>query len=84
MIKDFTAYNHGKGVIDLRDIGSATQMMPTEIHLKEDGSLDNKPSFTIILEHPLKKPVYGQITLEMLNDGLEDIGYKMVKQPKTL
>ncbi len=78
-IKDFTAYNHGKKQIDLRDIGFTTDMRPTEIHFKEDGSLDNKPSFCIVLEAPMLRAAIGELTVEMFNDALKDIGYKLIK-----
>lgn len=56
-----------------------SMMRPTEIHLKEDGSKTNEPSFAIVLERAYSPTVIGEISLEMLNDGLADIGYKIIK-----
>lgn len=82
MAKAFKGYKHGTGVVDLRHLGVAVELRPTEIHLKDNGSLDNGPSLTIVLSDmktvaPVR--VIGQISIEMLNEGLADIGYKIVK-----
>lgn len=80
MKKDFQGFNHGKGPIDLRHIGHAYQLMPVEIHLKEDGDLNDQPSLAIVLKNPdVDVTIIGQISVAMLNEGLADIGYKLVK-----
>lgn len=80
MSKDFIGINHGTGKIDIRDKGLSTQFKPVEIHLKEDGALGDKPSFAFVLTSPGKITVIGQLSLEMWNEGLADIGYELVKK----
>lgn len=83
--KDFIGIDHGKNVVDLRHLGTSFEMRPTEIHLKKNGSLNETDSVVIVFTIPteltgFKSPaVYGQISIEMFNDGLADIGYKIVK-----
>lgn len=79
-IRPFTAHNHKKGHIDLRDLGVIRRMLPTEIHLKEDGSIKDKESFAIVLERPGELPVVGEITMEMFNEALDTIGYEIIKK----
>lgn len=77
----FKGFNHKNGKVDLNkfnDTPTVVAMRPTEIHLKENGSADNKESFVIVFERPFQM-AYGEITLQMLNQGLSDIGYKIVK-----
>ena len=84
--KAFVGINHGKGKIDLTKHNSdgrfnnVTEMKPIEIHLKEDGSVKDEPSFAIVMKNVFGAVVYGQISLEMLNEGLADIGYKIIKK----
>lgn len=78
--KAFNGYNHGKGQIDLRHHGAMRRMLPVEIHLKEDGSIKDEPTFCIIMTAPLETTVLGEISLEMLNEGLDDIGYEIRKK----
>jgi hypothetical protein len=55
------------------------EFKPIQVHLKEDGSLDNKPSFCVVLHHPIvDKYVYGQISLKMADDVLRQFGMKIV------
>lgn len=77
----FKGFNHGKNKIDLSkfNLHHVVAMMPTEIHLKENGSFDGKESFTIVFEKPFQV-VVGEITLQMLNQGLSDIGYEIIKK----
>lgn len=81
MNKPFKAFNHGTGVIDLSHLDNVEEFRPVEIHMKEDGTLKNTPSFAIVLTSPFRqKVIVGQISLEMLNEGLNDIGYKIIKK----
>jgi hypothetical protein len=74
-------FNWGKEPIQLEfpdEIGY--EFRPVQVHLKEDGSLKNQPSFCIVLHHPtVDRYVYGQISLEMANDVLGRLGMKIVK-----
>lgn len=76
-LKPFKAYNHGKGRIDLRDLGKINLMRPTEIHLKEDGDVEDNPSFAIVMEDLVSLPVVGELSLKMLNEALQEIGYEL-------
>lgn len=81
---DFKAFNHGKNKIDLSSKNNLVFMRPTEIHLKEDGDINDEPSFAIIMAIPFQSefvaPVVGEISLKMFNEALESIGYKIIKQ----
>ena len=78
----FKGFDWGTGQIKI-DVGSKNYhtMMPREIHHKSDGSVKNEPSFCFLLTSPLEDfVVTSQISLEMLNKGLNDIGYEIVKK----
>lgn len=81
MKKAFKGINHGKEQMDLRHLGKALELRPIEIHHKENGSTKGEPSFVIVMIGTKYIPgtVYGQITLDMFNEGLADIGYKIEK-----
>ena len=79
MEKEFKAFNHGKGKIIIGEEVASFEAMPIEIHLKEDGAVDDTPSFAIVMRSRIGTNIIGQISLKMLNEGLADIGYKMVK-----
>ena len=79
--KAFNGFNHGKGQIDFRVIGQSKplmQLLPTSIHLKEDGAI-NGASVAIVMTDSLGTAAFGQLSLNMWNEGLKDIGYKIVK-----
>lgn len=79
--RPFIGVNHGTGKVDLTDKGSKMlELRPTEVHLKEDGTTDDKPTLTFILQGTKHIPmcVYGQIGIDMLNEGLADIGYEII------
>lgn len=78
--KDLIAVDHGKHKIDLSHLTAKyiIDMLPTEIHHKEDGDLNDNPSFCFVLERKrIDTAIIGQISLKMLNDGLKEIGYKI-------
>ncbi len=79
--KPFKGFNHGKGLIDPTTFLAHTnvvQALPTSIHLKEDGAKDGGPSVAIVMESR-GGAAFGQLSLKMWNEGLKDIGYKIVK-----
>lgn len=76
----FLGFNHGYARIDLREHKGIQQMRPTEIHLKEDGSISYHPSFAIVMEIDDQPAVFGQISLEMLNKGLSQIGFEITRK----
>ena len=83
MKKDFIAIDHGKRKMN---ISSATVIgEPTEIHHKIDGDINNQPTFAVLIETAIPGlKVVGEISLEMLNNGLKTIGYQMQKIEKTI
>ena len=81
MEKEFACIkNHGTDPIDLRHLGPGIEMLPTELHFKEDGSIEDEMSLIMVMTHPVMLTVYGQLSLKMLNDGLSEIGYEIVKK----
>lgn len=74
-------YNWGTGVIELELGDFAMEFRPVEIHIKEDGSLDNKPSMCVVMVRSGVRDLYsyGQLSLEMWNKALGEIGYKIEK-----
>lgn len=82
MAKEFSGFNHGMGKIVLK-FGEQTgltvdQKRPVQVHLKEDGAIGDKPSVAIVMTNG-KQVTVGEISLEMWNEGLKDIGYQIVK-----
>lgn len=67
--------------IDLKH-SKVLEYRPTELHHIADGSINDKPSFVIALEHPdVETVIYGQVSLEMLTKALDQCGYEL--KPKT-
>jgi hypothetical protein len=83
MEKAFKAFNVGTGKIDLshHQLG-LTMMRSVEIYCKEDGSVKDEPTFSIVMTSPFSKPVFGEISLEMLNEGLNEIGFEIIRKQK--
>ena len=81
MAKEFKAVDHGNHPIDLRGLGSVTQLRPIELHHNSNGSLKNEPTFAIVMGVPgVDAPkVIGQLSLEMWNETLKELGYSIVK-----
>lgn len=73
----FKTYDWGKGNIDISTLGPVDIMRPTELHLKRDGDIKGNPSFCIVMESPIQKPVAGEISLRMLNEGLNKLGLEI-------
>ena len=82
MKKDFVGFNHGTGTIKVE--GNHVEARPTEIHLKEDGTITNGPSLCMVMDFDiLPYRIIGQISVEMFNEGLKDLGYKISKIDET-
>lgn len=78
MSKPFVGISVGTGQIDLTKYeGVMVQMKPVAVYHKSDGDLNNKDSLCIVMSAPDKIHVCGQISVEMFNDGLKDIGWKL-------
>jgi len=96
--KPFKAFDHGTGQIDLRHHEvKMLELRPLEIHHKSNGTITGGPVFGIVMGIPKSDispeeriipevknapMIYGQISLEMLNEGLEELGYKIIKIEK--
>jgi len=92
--KPFAGFNHGTSTIDLTPLQTEIskdgierngvffeEMRPIEVHVRENGDVDDKPSFCFVMKPPphIAVHVMGQISLKMLNEGLRQAGYKIVK-----
>lgn len=70
--------NHGANPMDLRHIGgTAKELRPTELHFNTNGSVDDKPTFAIVMQHPSGLNVYGQFSLNTLRDCLNELGFEI-------
>lgn len=74
--------NHGTNDMDFTKYGkNFAQMLPRELHFKENGTRDDKPSFAILMNHPMiPGVVVGQLSLKTWNEALGDVGYEIVKK----
>lgn len=80
MAKYMKVVNHKKGKVDLTSLGTNIgEYYPTELHYKSDGAIGDKPSFTIVMREPNGSSVYGQFSLDTLNECLKELGYKSIK-----
>jgi hypothetical protein len=76
-------FNWGMEPIKLELDSIGYEFKPVQVHMKLDGSMENKPSFCIVMHHPgADKYVYGQISMKMANDVLNQLGYQIVKYDK--
>lgn len=83
--KDFEAENVGTGPIgiNLKEYGlvaGVIDIMPVKLFLKEDGAKDNGPVIAIFNLASGGLGLISQISLKMLNEGLADIGYELIKK----
>lgn len=81
--------NWGKGKVGLTAPAGCKvrELRPTELHLKEDGAIGDRPSITIVLTpHPSEhEKIFGQISVDMLNEAFNELGYMLTPLPaKTL
>lgn len=77
--KPFQGFDWGTSQIKMNR--PVTVMRPIEIHHKADGSVKDEPSFAIVMTNEnINASVCGEISLEMFNEGLKDIGYEIVKR----
>ena len=75
-MKRMKGIDHGKGQIDLKHHLTPARFLPTELHHKVDGSIEDAPSFAIVMEHG-GIVVFGEVSLKMFNEALADIGYEI-------
>lgn len=75
-----TVYDHGTDKIDLSHLPYYTlELRPTEFHFKIDGAKDDKPSICIIMGGIPGNLVFGEMSLNTLDECLNEVGYKIVK-----
>ena len=87
-IDEITVRNWGKNKINLRHLelisGVSSYTLEegsiTEVHFKEDASITDTPGCCLVITIPLKGCVYTQVTLDTLNDCLQEFGYQVVKK----
>lgn len=73
-----TGYNWGRSHIQLELGKFAYELRPIEVHLKEDGCINDTPSMCIVMTNETGTSfIYGQLSLEMWNKALNEIGYKI-------
>lgn len=69
---DFKVYNWQLEQIDLGDY-FVKQMIPTECHIKENGTFSNEPVLCFVLEDSIGPAVVAQISLKMFQPVLDEI-----------
>lgn len=72
---DFKVYNWGLEQIDLTDMGhTPRQMIPTECHIRENGSISDEPTLLFVMENGNDvETVVAQISLRMFQPVLDEI-----------
>lgn len=78
MAKFIRVFNHGKGKIEIPS-PILSEAIPVELHFKEDGALNNKPSFAMVMTAPILGRIFGQLSLETLQECLNELGYSITK-----
>ena len=81
--------NHGKEQIQffppgfkLMSLVPVTEMVLTEIHMKEDGSTNGEPSFAIVFDKwdpgtNVGMRLYAEVSLCQLSKALSELGYTL-------
>jgi hypothetical protein len=66
-------------ILDVKVYGHMQNTCPVELHHLPNGAINNGPSFCIVSVDMNDNFYMGQISVDMLNKGLEEVGYKIVK-----
>ena len=76
--------NHGKGPMQLTHLDLLQKMGKpvvssriTEIHMNEDGCIDDTPLFAFVSVLPKQGFIVSQITMNTLNYALGKLGYEI-------
>lgn len=78
MNKFMKVINHGANPIDLSHIGSTSkEVRPVELHYNTNGSLNGTPTIAIVMEFEYGLKVYGQMSLDTLDDCMNQLGYEI-------
>jgi hypothetical protein len=75
MGKFIKTFDHEFDTLDVSHLDDVIEGRPIELHHKKDGTVDDKPSFAIIIELPNGKNVVGQFSLKSLTECLNELGY---------
>lgn len=83
-MKDIKTFHHGDNPIAIDSEGAPViQFRPVELHVNNNGSTTNEPIFAII---GIKPPVTGkalmQVSLRMLNEAMQELGYEIIPKRK--
>jgi hypothetical protein len=63
------------------EAATAIEFSPVELHMKEDGSKNGKPSFTWVMVNPHSPvTVYAQFSLDSLIDAFDELGFEIKKK----
>lgn len=87
MSKPFQGFNHGTSQIVFgpeREFAFPAELKPIEVHIKQDGSITDEPSLCFVMVDGAGAHRFAQISLDMLNDGLADIGYKLLRKDQII
>ena len=90
-VGEITVKNWGKDKINLRHLelisGVSSYTLEegriTEVHFKKDASVTETPGCCLVITIPLKGCVYTMVTMDTLNDCLNQFGYQVVKKGST-
>jgi hypothetical protein len=75
--QDWKVINWNKDIIDLREHDNLTQILPIELHIKEDGDINNQKSYALVCVNKLNNKKYViQISHAMLMRGLKSLNKK--------
>ena len=80
-INNFVGENVKTGPIKMEN-NRTYQLRPVKLYLKEDGAKDDGASFAILMVDPYNHaaPVIGQVSLDMWNKAMNEVGYEIVKK----
>jgi len=80
--EELKVMNHGTGHIKIIvDTNKVAEADLSEVHMKEDGTTDDKPSLAFV-SMIIDYAVVSQVSLKMLNDAFKALGYQIIKYNK--
>jgi len=84
MSRDIFTKNWGTEKISLVNpllINHLLQGQLKELHLKEDGEVNNGPSFCIVITSRVNgSGMFGQVSFKMLKEAFNELGYDLIKK----
>ncbi len=81
---DIVTHDWGKGEIELDRWQCLLELRPVEIHHKKDGTVDEGPSFAIVLANinDDRYAVVGQVSFDMLKIAMDKLGYILERKER--